>query len=1052
MSQLALYFLGTPRIERDGEAISLSHHKALALLAYLAIIRQPHSRPALAAFLWPDYESTAARAELRRMLWVLNKSLGQGWLAVDRETVLLPPQPGLWLDTERFRELLAMDQQHHHPAGEVCPACLEPLTAAVALIRGDFLTGFTLPDNPDFDTWQTFETESLRRELAGALERLVHLLVQRGETGEPAINYARRWLALDPLHEPAHRHLMELYTWAGQPAAALRQYQVCAQVLKEELGIDPSPETTALYDTIKANRLPPPTGAVEQKRGTAPSISSMSAGSAVPPHNLPVQTTPFIGREAALASMQQRLADPEVRLMTIVGPGGIGKTRLALALAERQLQPATAFPDGVYFISLAPIDSIEVLAQTIAEGLAFPLTSTQEPAVQLLAYLRPKQMLLILDNFEHILAGAALVSQILQTAAGVKLLATSRERLNLAHETLWPIGGLDFAPLISVETAQTYDAVQLFIQRAQRIRPDFILRIEDLPHLERILKGVWSMPLAIELAAAWLNMLSLAEIATELGQGLDLLESELRDLPGRHRSMRLVFDRSWERLDADEQALLKRLSIFRGGFTREAARQVAGASLRVLAGLVNKSLLTSQPDRGRYELHELIRQYGAAHLHADADDERITRDRHSHYYLTLLQAREPDLTSSRQIETLAELSAEIDNLRTAWEWAVVQQQIDLMRRALWSLWYFYELCNFSQEGEVVLGRAAEMVQMLLAERGSHGPELEREKLAGLLDELQAHQAFFNLRQGHRSQTITLFESSICLLRTLHEPAMLAHALAHYGAFYWNMGQFDKAAQYLRESLEISRPLKHPWQLAIFTSFMGVVVHEQGDYDEAYRLLSEAITYGRTLGDPRLISFIGSFLSRTALALGQLAEVQDLLREGLRLVRETGDRFGIGLMLERMAVAAQSSGNDEEARRLFDESIALYRDIGDPWSLSRALTLQGHFVLAKGDHPQARESFRQAAQIALAARIDPNALDALAGLAILYERESHPASALGLATHILQHPASTQDAKDRAENLRLALAAQLSPQQLEAVQAQSFETMVQELLGLATSNV
>ena len=233
MSRLALYFLGAPRLELDGEVISLSHHKAVALLAYLGVTRQQHTRQALAALLWPDYNSARALGEVRRMIWVINKNLGQGWLKVDRQTVTLPPQPGLWLDIERFRELLAAAQPHDHPSGQVGPACLNPLTEAVALARGDFLAGFTVPNNPEFDTWQTFEAESLRRELTGALKRLVQLLIQSGErSSEQTINYARRWLALDPLHEPAHRQLMQLYAWAGQPAAALQQYQSCRRLLE----------------------------------------------------------------------------------------------------------------------------------------------------------------------------------------------------------------------------------------------------------------------------------------------------------------------------------------------------------------------------------------------------------------------------------------------------------------------------------------------------------------------------------------------------------------------------------------------------------------------------------------------------------------------------------------------------------------------------------------------------------------------------------------------------------------------------------------------------
>ncbi len=1042
MSQLALYFFGAPRLELDGEAVLLSHHKALALLAYLAVTRQRHTRQALAALLWPDYEPAAGRGEVRRMLWVLNKSLGQRWLEVDRDTVLLPSQPNLWLDIDRFRELLAMGQQHGHSSNRGCPACLDPLTEAVTLAQNDFLAGFTLPDSPDFDTWQTFETEGLRRELAGALERLVQLLIEQGEiSGEQAISYARRWLALDPLHEPAHRQLMQLYAWAGQPAAALHQYQTCCQLLERELGVLPAAETTALAETIKANRLPLPAAALSR--------SPLASEPARPPHNLPLQATPFIGREATLDGLQQRLSDPDVRLITIVGPGGIGKTRLALALAEQQLQPASLFTHGVYFISLAPIRSADAIAHTIAEGLACPLSSAEEPAIQLLTYLRHKQMLLILDNFEHVLGGAALVSQILQTAPGVKVLVTSWERLNLTNEILWPISGLNFAELVDVKEALTHEAVQLFVQTARHVRPDFGLRVEDLPHLKHILQVVWGMPLAIELAAAWSNVLSLAEIAAELSHGLDLLESELRDIPDRHRSMRLVFGWSWERLKAEEQALFKALSVFRGGFTREAAQQITGASLRLLAGLVNKSLVTSQSNIGRYELHELLRQYAALRLQEQPDEERAWRDRHSHYYLTLLQTREADLRSQRQKDTLAELNADIDNIRTAWDIALTCKQINLLHNTTEPLYYFYELHQYFQEAVAIFSCGAEVVRTRLAALENNDPTPERVKLEEALGDMLNYQAFFNLRQGNNREALRLYQTSLSLLQPLGETYALAFALVHYGIVCWAAGDFEAGSRYMHEGLTLSRALGHTYLQSLAAGLLGGLTHDKGDYAEAYRWLSEAMALCRTIGDPYHTLFIGIYFSRTAQALGRLTEAQELLREGLQIAQEAGNRWGIGLALERLAMVAQAAGDDAEARRLIEQSVALQREVGDRWSLSWALNALSRLALAHQELAQAEQWALEALKTAVEADYNTGALDVLATLAEIYQQQGLNAAALELALHILHQPASTQDAKDRAEKLRAALMAQFTPQQLETVQARlqahSFEVAVKEIV-------
>ena len=937
MSRLKLYFLGTPRIEREGEAISLSHHKALALLAYLAVTRQPHTRQALAALLWPEYDPATARAELRRMLWVLNKSLGQSWLAVDRETVSLPPHPDLWLDLDQFRALLAAGQQHRHPAGEVCPACLEPLTEAVTLARGDFLAGFTLPDSPDFDTWQTFETESLRRELAGALERLIHLLIQQGETGEPAINYARRWLALDPLHEPAHRHLMQIYTWVGQPAAALQQYQVCVRLLAQELGIAPSAETTALYEAIKAKRLPAPPGALEEKPTAAIAASPLPAAPfdtisatlqstqdanalnlMAVPHNLPVQATPFIGREAALDSMQQRLADLEVRLMTIVGPGGIGKTRLALALAERQLPSATTFPDGIYFIPLAPISSAEAIVQTIAERLTFPLASAQEPAVQLLTYLRHKQMLLVLDNFEHVLAGAALVSQILQTAVGVKLLVTSRERLHLTHETLWPIGGLNFAELNGVKEALAYDAVQLFIQRARQVRPDFALKAEALPHLERFLQGVWGMPLAIELAAAWLNMLSVTEIAAELSHGLDLLESELRDVPDRHRSMRLVFDRSWERLDTTEQTLFKSLSIFRGGFSREAAQQVAGASLRGLAGLVNKSLLTSQPDSGQYELHELLRQYAGEKLEADPPAKAAIQQAHAAYYATLMQYSWPDLRKANQKVALAAIEQDIENIRAAWRYHLAEKNSAALLKFMDSFYVVYDIRGWYQAAIALYGEVTEQLHLTSEDEVTllaHGKAL-------------GYEGYFTGIIGNPERGSTLSTEAIALIRPLNQPESLLYALYCAALSYLYLNDFERVIEVAQELGRIGQEIGDRWGETVSLNFMAGGLIGQHKLTEAQEKIDRSLQiFGGEIGEYFGLSWAALVRGRVALAQGAYAEAKPFYERSLNTAQTLNYRRTIQQSYDNLGDVVFYLAEVEQAERYFRLSLEISEETG-----------------------------------------------------------------------------------------------------------------------------
>ncbi len=937
MTRLALHFLCAPRLELNGKAVSLSHHKATALLAYLAVTSQRHTRAALAVLLWPDHDPAGARGELRRMIWVINKSLGQGWLATDQQTVLLPPHPGLWLDVACFHELLAASRQHNHPAHEMCPTCLESLTEAVNMAQGDFLAGFTLPDSPDFDTWQAFETESLRRELAGALERLVQFLALGEKTSvERAIAYARRWLALDPLHELAHRQLMELYAQAGQPAAAVQQYQNCVEVMAQEFGIAPAAETTALLEAIKANRWPASTEMMEQKRPSPPHPST-------PPHNLPIQATSFIGREAALDGLQQRLADPDVRLMTIVGPGGIGKTRLSLALAERQLQPTTAFPDGVFFISLAPIRSANMLIQTIAEGLAFSLASAEEPVTQLLTYLRHKRMLLVLDNFEHLLDGVVLVSQILQTAVQVKILITSRERLNLANETLWPIGGLNFSRLTGVEMALANEAVQLFTQRARRIWPDFALRPDDLPHLERILQGVWGMPLAIELAAAWLNMLSLAEIAAELSHSLDLLESKLRDVPNRHRSMRLVFDHSWERLTEEEQSLFKALSIFRDGFTREAARQITGASLRGLAGLVNKSLLTSQPDNGRYELHELLRQYAEEKLEADPPARTTTQQAHAAYYADLMQQSWADLRSARQLTALAAIERDIENIRAAWRYWLAEKTSAELLKFMDSFYMVYDIRGWNQAAIALFQEVARQMYPL---SGDETAKLVRGKALG-------YGGFFTGIIGNPEQGSLSSTEAVALIRPLNQPEALLYALCCASLSYLYLNNFAEVIQAAQEWRQIGAAIGDRWGETISFNFTASALIGQGQLTEAQEKVDRSLQiFSQEIGEHFGLSWAALVRGRVALGLGTYAKAKPFYDRSLAAAQALGYRRTIQQSYDNLGDVAFYLGKLDQAERCFRLSLEVSEEtgqiremVGTLHDLARVWAVQGKKVEA-----------------------------------------------------------------------------------------------------------
>jgi predicted ATPase/DNA-binding SARP family transcriptional activator len=1103
MSGLALFLLGSPRVERNGEPVALRRRRAVALLAYLAVTGRSHSRDTLAALFWPEHDQSSARAGLRRVLSSLRKALGQGWLQVDRETVGLNREADIWLDASELRKRVAESQTHRHPQDQPCPTCLSSLAEAAALYRDDFLSGFTLRDSPGFDDWQSFETESLRNELARALQRLASGHGAKGEF-EPAIAYARRWVSLDPLHEPAQRTLMQLYASSGQRAAALRQYVECEHVLQEEVGAQPEEATTQLCQAIREARELPPFR--EPIPGAVPAPAAVR-------HNLPLQLTPFVGRKAILAEIADRLQDPACRLLTLVGPGGSGKTRLALEAAAARLDD---FSHGVYFVSLAPLESVEAIVPTVAMalGLSFYAQAPGHPQSQLrqqlLDYLRLKTMLLIMDNFEHLLEGLDLVLEILQTAPKVKMVVTSRASLNLHGEQLLPIGGMALPQWgvpegdgQTLEDAAQYSAVELFLQSARRAQPGFALADENVADVIRICGLVEGMPLGILLAAAWVGVLSPADIASEIVLGVDFLETDLRDLPERQRSMRAVFDRSWRLLSKREREVFERLSVFRGGFTRQAASQVAAASLHELRSLVGKSLLQRDP-QGRYEVHELLRQYAAERLAEVPEQWEAAKDRHSAYFAGFLQHKEASLTGRNQRRALAEIEAEIDNVRVGWAWAVIQGRIEDIDRALGGLALLARTCGSGQERGEMLAKAARMLEeaplgtaqdalqsgvpAALIQEGTAAQEaIANRRRRLVLGKVLAHQGRVCLALGLTEKGIALLQRSLEILRELGARSEMVYALASLGENTLLQGEGKPLCL---EGLAISREIGDRVGMEMSLFCLGRDAVFRGEYGAAQQLHQERLGVSRELGPHELIANSLNDLGYVAWCVGQYREARQLHEQSLALSKDMGIHYAIANSLQRLGLDALGLVEYSEARKLFQESLSLYQDIGVPWHCTDVLLCQGELAnvvgqcaeaarlaqealsvsqelaypdlmarsfqvlgdatYGQGDLPKASKCFLQALETAMAVEAAPLALLTLVGTARLLAAKGERERAAELLALVLHHPATWQWAKDRAAPLVAELEAKLSPDALAAAQergrTRDLETTVAELLA------
>ena len=661
---LTIRLLGQFEITLNGERLHLPTRAAESLAAWLLLHPGPqHQRDFLAGLLWPDTTETNARNNLRHALWRLRQAIPDDYLRVDARSIGWRADAPYTLDVDALRN-----------------GSPETSAGAVDAYAGELLPGF-------YDEWIIRERERLAALYDEQMGRLLENLLAVGEWRQ-AIERAEGWIAHGHAPEPAYRALIHAHAALGDRSAALAAYQRCVDALESELGVPPSPKTTALADAIHNSQF-----TVHHLQFPTPQA---------PPTNLPPPTTPLIGRENELAALAALLADPAHRLVTILGPGGMGKSRLALAAASEAMPH---FANGVYLVELAALTAADDIPRAVADALGYLFQNDgRPPHRQLFDLLADRQILLLLDNFEHLLDGAGFVVALLENAPGLRLLLTSRERLRLHAETLFRLEGLTY-PTQEAPTgsAADYTALELFAQSARRVRRDFTPTPADWPAIAHICRLVGGAPLGVILAAAWVEHLSPAEIADEIAANIDLLAQELRDLEPRHRSIEALFAQSWQRLSPAERGALMGVSVCAGGFDRQAAQAIAGAGLPLLTRLVDSSLLW-RVGEGRYDLHELIRQMARRRLQ-EAGAEEHTRGIHSRYYLGFVAQQTARLKGGQQEAAVESLAAEHENVRAAWGWAAQKGAVDLLAAALEGLGIALNRPGQWQEGAALMDRA-----------------------------------------------------------------------------------------------------------------------------------------------------------------------------------------------------------------------------------------------------------------------------------------------------------------------------------------------------------
>ena len=1031
MARLSLHLLGSFRVTLGDEPVStFESDKVRALLTYLAVTSdRAHRREKLAGLLWPEQPERNARHSLNQALFNLRRAIGDQdasppLLLITRQALQFNPRSDRWLDVATFAGLLDACETHPHRQLATCEVCVERLREAASLYRGSFLEGFSIPDSAPFEEWALLERERLQRLVVDALRQLAGHNERRGEYGK-GLAHLCRWVGLEPWREEAHRKLMKLLALSGQRSAALAQYEAYRSILAEELNAEPEEETTALYERIRGR-------------------SGPGARSLAVPHNLPAQSTVFVGREDELVEIYQYLQDPACRLLTLVGSGGSGKTRLALQAGAGILSGAQldGFEDGVFFVSLASLRSAEGIVSAVVSALGSSLSGSADLQRQLLACLRGKSLLLILDNFEHLLsssvqslprdpalslskgqgieAGEGLVVDVLRAAPDVKILVTSRARLKVQGEQPFLVGGLQYPKraLSSAIDADRYSALKLFATSAHRADPSFEPTERGLAGIARVCRLVSGMPPGIVLAAAWADVLTPAQIADEIERSLDFLETDLRDVPDRQRSMRAAIAHSWSLLTQQQRAVVQALSVFRGGFTLEAARRVAGVSTRELKRLVDRSLVQRVPTR-RYEMHELLRQYSEERLDSSPRARETAHDRHCAHFIDALEQWGFDRPGQRAV--VAEIRLDIENARAAWAWAAERGQAERLGRAFDALdryhyWYggwreFGVMCETaaqalerteSEEGLQVLGKILTCWMLHLS--GSRWDDDARRRLirrcTPLLDRLElADQDTRPVRArilGTRAELMwlpgpersrLLREQSLALYRDLDDQYEVADSLHQLGLLAKNQGQLSESERLFREVVAISRGQWTRIRGTCALRDLAEVFIYAGQFERARAHLVERLTDYDDLGDIQGSACRHGLIGLAHLGLGEYEQARDQAECAVAVCREYGVP-GVyhvlpGDVIARVALvkaqrlvdkgtAAHPPQSDNarlayaEARRLAQESVHVCRgrDASAPRHLGVVLSLLAMAERGLGESVQARQRLYEALRASL----------------------------------------------------------------------------------------
>ncbi len=989
---LKLHLMGAFTLELNGRPLTqLRSQTTEALLIYLLAHKQPVRREFLADFFWDGRSQTQAAANLRAVLSSLRKHLAD-YLTITRHTVAFNHEQPYWVDAFVLEKTLQIELRTDTPS-------IENLEKALALYRGDFLTGFHLSESPGFANWTAVRRERLHRQASQAWETIVTHHHTQGNY-YIGLHQAERWVVVDPLNENAQYQLMWLLARSGQRTAALTQYEKCRLLLQNELNIEPSSATTSLQAKLRKSNWPPP-------------------------QNLPTIPGPFIGRQKESHEIATTLLPKDTALLTLLGSGGDGKTRLAVEFCRQLIktQPGR-FLDGIFFLALAPLGDTASLDLLLAETLGVPLTSSHDVRDQLLLFLADKEMLLVLDNFETLLDlhengridPRALLAEILSSAPDIRLLVTSRQRLQMRQENILSLQGLPFPPQNGTNGTNwtSYESVQLFLRHAQRVMPNFEPTTNEKKAIAAICHQLQGMPLGVELAAPALLETTAVALQKAISQTPDTLAIPWPDVEPRHRSIRAVFDYSWAMLTQSEKQLLSQLSIFPGSFNETAVIAICKTSTQTIRTLAAKSLL--QPIKsGRYRLHPLIRGLAVE----QCQQTEALLDRHYHFYTTFLQQEESSIIGKQQKKALDRVADELDNVRLAWQTAVSRLDFTALDKALPTVYIFFDTRGWLQEGEQILRLATQQIE------ANSSSIIHNSSFSLVYGRILSRQAWFTYKLGDFAAAKTLQQQCEHLFIRLQAEPELAHILHDQGALARRTGNLPLAKALCLQSLSIRRQWGGRKLVATLITLANIE-RTVGNFEAARQYLLEANTLLQKEPEPIYQASVFNDLGEVMRAIEDYPAAKAYYQQSLALYQEVGDAFGIGASLINLGFVAYHAGDLEQAYQYAHEAYAAFKAINNSRALTYPLTLFGRIAQDKGDYALALSRYQEALKLANRINYTPKVLNIIFEMSTLLVDVGEEETAVALITLVQAQPQTDQETQKRIALAIKQIATKIKP--------------------------